>query len=81
MKEKELTELSDQELLEKKKKSKSNNITSSVILGIMIGIAIYSTVKNGLGLFTFFPLLFIPIAKNNSKNNKALEAELKSRNL
>ena len=78
---KELTELSDQELLEKRKKSKSTKIINAVIFGFMIGIAVYSTVKNGFGLFTFFPLLFAPMAINNDKNNKALETELKFRNL
>ena len=81
IKEKELTELSDQELLEKRKKSKSTKIINAVIFGFMIGIAVYSTVKNGFGLFTFSPLLFAPMAINNDKNNKALETELKFRNL
>ncbi|MCJ7935635.1 MAG: hypothetical protein MUW56_18920 [Chryseobacterium sp.] len=56
--EKELTELTDQELLEKKKKIKSGEIMNAAILGALIGIAVYSTVKHGLGLFTFLPLLF-----------------------
>ena len=81
MKEKEFNELSDQELLEKRKKSKSINTLNAVIFGTMTGIAIYSTVKNGFGLLTFFPLIFAPIAANHSKNNKAIEKELKSRNL
>ena len=81
IKEKELTELIDQELLKKRKKSKSTKIINAVIFGFMIGIAVYSTVKNGFGLFTFLPLLFAPMAINNDKNNKALETELKFRNL
>ena len=79
--EKKLTELSDAELLEKRKKVKSGKIMNGVIFGIMIGISIFSTVKNGFGLLTFFPLLFLPIARNNAKNNAALDTELKSRNL
>lgn len=80
--EKELNELSDQELLEKNKKAKSGKITNAVILGFLIGISVYSTVKNGLGIFTFLPVLFAFFADNVwKKNNQALERELKSRNL
>ncbi|GEN66214.1 MULTISPECIES: hypothetical protein [Chryseobacterium] len=80
--EKEITELTDQELLEKVKKKKSNDITNAVILGFLIGIATYSTVKYGLGLFTFLPVLFALFAANKwGKDKKALEEELKSRNL
>ena len=60
MKQKELTELTDAELLEEGKKIKSGNIVNAVLFGVMIGVATYSTVKNGFGIFTFFPLLFYP---------------------
>ena len=80
--EKEITELTDQELLEKVKKKRSNDITNAVILGFLIGIATYSTVKYGLGLFTFLPVLFALFAANKwGKDKKVLEEELKSRNL
>lgn len=80
--EKELTELTDHELLEKKKKVKSNNLMNALILGVLIGIAIFSTVKNGLGLLTFIPLVFAFFAANKwKKKNQALEKELNSRNL
>jgi hypothetical protein len=78
---KELSELTDQELLQEAKKSKSINLYDAVIFGILIGIAIYSTVKNGLGLLTFLPLIYIPIAAKNKIKNKALEKLLKERNL
>lgn len=81
MEEKSLSELTDQELLEKKKKSKSGNITNAVILGFLIGIAAYSGVKNGIGFFTILPLLFAFYAANQWKrSSQALEKELESRN-
>lgn len=58
MTEKELTELSDQELLEKRKKKKSASITNAVFIGMMIGIIIYSIVKNSIGFFILIPLFF-----------------------
>ncbi|MDP2724479.1 MAG: hypothetical protein Q8O72_17140 [Bacteroidales bacterium] len=85
MKTENLTELSDQELLQKLKKIKNNKIIDASIIGITIGIAMYGTVKNGLEFFTFFPLILAYIVVRNSTNNKILEKEiqkeLKSRNL
>lgn len=47
----------------------------------MIGVATYSTVKNGFGIITFFPLLFIQMLLKNNSRKKAFEEELKVRNL
>ena len=81
MKEKELTELTNQELLDKKEKTKSNLIINAVIIGVLIGVTIYSAVKNSFSFFTFFPLFFVYLIVKNGKNYKALEEELKKRNL
>ncbi len=80
--EKELSELTDQELLEKKRKFKSNELVNAVVLGVLVGISIYSAVTEGFGFFTLLPLLFVGIAVNSwNKNKKVLEKELISRNL
>lgn len=81
MRDAELTALSDQELLERKKKAKSNEIMNAVLCGVLIGIAIYSTVKNGFKVFTVLPLFFVFSAINNRNKSKAIEQELNSRNL
>ncbi|PKP07830.1 MAG: FUSC family protein [Bacteroidetes bacterium HGW-Bacteroidetes-3] len=81
MKQKELSELTDQELLQEAKKMKSNSITNAVLIGVMIGIVIYSIVKNSLGFFTLIPLYFAFRFFNNSKEKAALEKLLKERNL
>jgi hypothetical protein len=78
---KELSELTDQELLQEAKKNKHSNIYDAGIIGVLIGIAIYSTVNHGLGLLTFLPLVYIPIAAKNKIKNKTLEKLLKERNL
>jgi len=52
-----------------------------VIIGFLIGIAIFSTVKNGLDLLTFLPLVYIPIAARNKAKRKELENLLKEGNL
>lgn len=82
MEQRKLTELTNQELIQEAKKIKSASITNSVLIGILIGIVLYSIVKNSLGFFTLIPLFFAYKLINNSKyNNKELENLLKERNL
>ena len=71
MKDSEIAALSNEELLNEKAKNKSGNITNAVLCGVIVGIAIYSTVKNGVGLFTFLPLFFAYIIFNGNKKSKA----------
>ncbi|MCD0473329.1 hypothetical protein LPB87_02865 [Flavobacterium sp. EDS] len=85
MKPENLTELNDQELLQKIKGMKNNKIIDAAAVGFTIGIVVFSAVKNGFTFFTFFPLILTYLIVRNSKNNKILEQELQkeldSRNL
>ncbi|MGL6126399.1 hypothetical protein BBI01_10555 [Chryseobacterium artocarpi] len=82
MKEKDLSELTDQELLDKKQKLKSGKIINAVLIGFLIGIAVYSSVKHGIGFFTIFPLIFVLILTTQwKKNDQSINRELESRNL
>ncbi|BAP31226.1 uncharacterized protein CHSO_2189 [Chryseobacterium sp. StRB126] len=82
MAEKELNELTDQELLAKKGKAKSDKIITAVLIGFSIGIAVYGGVTYGIGFFTLFPLIFaIFLGTQWNRRNQALERELESRNL
>ncbi len=81
MKQKELSELTDLELLDEAKKTKSTPIINAVFIGIMIGIVIYSIVKNSFGFFTLIPLFIAYKLFDNSKRNKASEKLLKETNL
>ena len=76
MKDKNLANLSEQELMQKLKKIKSNKIIDSAFIGLTVGISIYGAVKNGLGFFTFFPLILAYMFVRNSANNKLLEKEI-----
>ena len=78
---KELSELTNEDLLLEGKKIKSTNIVNAVLFGVMIGVATWSTVKYGLGIITFFPVLFIQMLLKNNARKKAFEKELKERNL
>lgn len=78
---KELSQLTDQELLAEAKKMKYAPILSALTIGIMIGVIAWSIWKNTVGLFTLIPLFFIWKIVNGSKNNEALEELLKERGL
>lgn len=77
----EATRLTDEQLLEEAKKLKPTTLYDSLIIGVLIGIALYSTVKNSFGFMTFIPALYIPIATANKSEIKVLNEVLKERNL
>jgi predicted membrane protein len=81
MKQKELSELTDEELLIEAKKMKSNSIINAFLIGLFIGIVIYSVVKNSWGFLTLIPLFFAYKLTKNSKKEKVLEKLLRDRNL
>lgn len=81
MKQEELSKLTDQELLDETKKLKSSSIINAVLIGVMIGVIIYSVAKNTWGFLTLIPVFIIYKLVQNSKNNKPLEKELIARNL
>ncbi len=76
-----LSELTDEELLRQAKNMKPTKIYDAVFFGVLIGIAIYSSVKNGFGLLTFLPLVYLPIAAKNKTKIKELERLIQERNL
>ena len=83
MTQKELSECTDQELLDEAKKMKTFSITNALIIGFLMGIVVYSFAKNSWGLLTLIPLYFIYKLVNDPKNkrNKNLKILLKERNL
>lgn len=81
MPQEDLSALTNEELLEKAKKMKSTTIINALLIGFMVGIIIYSAVKNTLGFFTLIPLYFVYKLANNSKHDKDLKRLLKERNL
>jgi hypothetical protein len=75
MKQKKQSELSDQQSLDKEKEIKSNSTINAVLIGVMIGIVIWSVAKNNLGFFTLLPLFFVYKFINNPKKDEALKEE------
>lgn len=78
---KELTELSDEELVLEGKKIKSSNIMDAMIIGVLIGISLYSAFRNGIGLLSFLPFAYLPVAAKNRTRNRQVEDLLKEKNL
>ncbi len=65
MEEKQLSTLTDQELLDEAKKMKSFSMTNALIIGFLMGIVFYSFVKNTWGFLTSR----IPHPKFSRSNN------------
>ncbi|UKT64500.1 hypothetical protein [Pedobacter mucosus] len=82
MEQKLLTELTDEELLQEAKKMKTANIINALLIGVLIGILIFSFLKNSLGFLSIILVFFVYKLANQSKyKNKDLVQLLKDRNL
>jgi len=81
MNQKELTELTDQELIEEAKKIKPSPLVDAFFIGFLVGIIIYSVVMNSWGFLTLIPLFIVYKLLKKSKRNEALKKEMKERNL
>lgn len=81
MAKKEFADFTNQELIDEKKKVQYNKTANATLIGICVGIALFSLYKNGLVFFTYFPLILTYPFIKNDKKIKELENELKSRKL
>lgn len=74
-----LTKLSLEELLIEQKKRKTNYQISAFIVGMMIGCAIWSIVKNGFGFFIVVPFVFAYWFRNAKPEYDEIKKEIESR--
>jgi hypothetical protein len=81
MKKRELSELSDQELLSEAKKLRSSLIVHAAFIGFLIGIMIYSMVVNKWGFFLIILLFFVYKLVMKPNEKKELDKLLKERHL
>lgn len=82
MDQKQLHELTNEELLQEAKKRKSAATTDALIIGFLFGVICYSVVKNSWGWLTLILLYFIYKLMTKPKYNKQeLEQLLRERNL
>jgi len=89
MEKKEFSKLTDEELLEEKKKLKNSKIFHAIAIGFLAGILIFGVAswsladEKQIGFFIpmLIPVVFIYRIIKNSKNNRDLESVLKERGL
>jgi hypothetical protein len=87
MDKKNLSELTDEELLVEKKKLKKSKLMNAAAIGFLAGVVIYGIVtmviskKFVILIPLLFPIYFIYRLLGNSKKNNELEDLLKERNL
>lgn len=82
MQAKDLTALTDEELLKEAKKQKKIAITNAFIVGFLFGIILFSLVMNSWGFLTLIPLYLIyKFANQDKSDQQELERLLKERNL
>ena len=81
MNQKELSKLSDKELLEVAKNSKPSPMIDAFFIGFLVGIIIYSFVANTWGFLTLIPLFLVYILLKKPKKYEALKKELDERKL
>ncbi|WP_310379305.1 hypothetical protein [Flavobacterium sp.] len=74
-----LTQLTHEELQIEIKKRKTSYQIGAFIVGMMIGCAVWSTVKNGIGFFIFVPFVFAYWFKNTKVEYDEIKNELQSR--
>ena len=81
MNQKELSHLTDEELLEVAKNNKPSPIIDAFFIGFLVGIIIYSVAANTWGILTLIPLYIMYRFLKKPKQYEALQKELKERNL
>jgi cadmium resistance protein CadD (predicted permease) len=81
MTEKDLSELTNQELIAEAKKIKSNNLVNAFLIGLSVGIFIYAVAKNNFGFLGLIPIFIAYKIFNKPNQKEAIEKLLKERNL
>lgn len=83
MEQNKLKQLTNEELLKEAKKLKSANIIDATLIGVLIGILIYSIFKGNFSFFFGLILLYAiyKLANKNKFKKGEIESLLKERNL
>ncbi len=75
MEHKDLNNYTDEALMNEAKQLKSFSIINAVLIGLMVGIVVYSLVMNTWGMLTLIPLYLIYRFTNDPRNKRSKEVE------
>lgn len=81
MKNLDLTQLTNEELQLEAKKQKSAFNAFKFIIGLLVGVSIYLTIKSGFGVFTILPVAFAPLLFAMKARLNEIKKEMESRKL
>lgn len=81
MNQQELSQLSDEELLEEVRKNKPSPLIDAFFIGFLVGILIFSIAANAWGFTSLIPLFLIYLFLKKPKRCEALKKEMEKRNL
>lgn len=81
MNQEQLSQLSDEELLEAAKNFNPSPVTDALLIGFLVGIILYGVFANAWGFLILLPLFLIRQFLKKPKQYEALQQELKKRQL
>jgi hypothetical protein len=81
MEQKNLSNLTDEELRKEAKRLKNKPIISAFLIGFLFGIVVFSVAVNSFGFLMLIPLFLIYKLTRPSAEDEALLAVIKERNL
>lgn len=81
MNQKELSQITDEELLELAKQNKPSPIFDAFFIGFLVGILVYGAAANAWGFIILLPLFLIYVFLKKPKRYKSLKNEMEKRNL
>ena len=77
---KDYSKMTLEELMSEEKKMKSQKISTALLIGLLIGIAVYSATHKGLVLPVILLIFAFLIGYRNSQTMKGIQAEISRRN-
>lgn len=81
MNKEELSQLSDEALLEEFGRIKPSPIFDAFFIGFLIGIIVFSVAVSSWGFLTLIPLFLVYLFLKKAKRHEALKREIEERNL
>jgi hypothetical protein len=74
-----LSEFTNEELVQAEEKHKKDSLYHALGIGVMVGVALYSVVKNGFSFVTFAIIAFVIFIISKKPNDKTVQEEIELR--